>query len=137
MNDNENPDNERGNASYIEYEGMVGIYWLLKDLSGILLASTNSLSSGQHYGGWIIGLDDHYAFWEQKMSTKEYSWLSRRYRDDYSMLPRGRVSFNTITKKYVVYHGNWFCKEHIKLLKEYFHLEMYETVFEEDEHYYI
>ena len=113
----------------------VGIFWMNPDLESLFYASKQELSEGQSYFDWIIARDDHADLWDRLRSSGDLSGLPRRHRDDYSLLPRGRVSYNTKTKRYVVYHGNWLIKNTKRLIMDLFHLPKRSTDFELDEHY--
>lgn len=118
-----------------EQQASVGIYWLTPDRSHILLASRTPITAGLIYGDWFISPDGHYEFWQQQSKSQPLSNYPKAIRNDYAVLPRGRVSFHVPTSTYVVYHGNWFKPIHKALLNAYFHLPHSSTRYEYDEHY--
>lgn len=113
----------------------VGIFWMTPDRGAIFYASKNDLSEGQAYFDWIIARNDHAVLWESLRSSGKLMGLPRVYWDDYSLLPRGRVSYNTKTLRYLVYHGNWLSVKNRTLIIDAFHLPKWLTDFELDEHY--
>jgi ketosteroid isomerase-like protein len=114
---------------------VVGIFWLLADSSDIFSMTSQSLEEGEKYGDWIIAADDHVYRWDALRAAGDLQALPLFYQEDYFYLPRGRVSFNTKQNTYYVYHGNWFRKDHKKLLCERYGIEEADTVFEADIHY--
>jgi len=119
----------------IKLPPMVGIFWITPDLEDIFYASSVETDKGIVYGDWILGTDDHTILWDRLYSEGELKMLPRRYQEDYTLLPRGRVSFNSKAGEFTVYHGNWLKPKHKKIIMDRFHLARNQTVFEEDEHY--
>lgn len=115
--------------------GKVGIYWLTRQLDAFFIALTYDLDSGLPYGKWIISPEDHATYWDAHRQELPISSLSRLFQEEYYRLPRGRVSFDTESHRYTVYHGNWLSPAIKKLLRQGFDLKANKTVFEFDLHY--
>lgn len=113
----------------------LGIFWMTPDLEDIFHAATFSLEKAQHYGHWLISQDDHVDLWDRLLSEGELELLPKRYRADYSSLARGRVSYNTEDRRFVIYHGDWLEERHVELILDCFNLSGQDRVFELDEHY--
>lgn len=114
---------------------LIGIFWISPDGSCFFHAETIDVSEGMMYGDWIISKNDHVYVWEELEETGFLKTLHKRYKDEYYLLPRGRVSFNTINSKYYVYHGNWIKESHKKMIFDRYELNEANTVFEFDKHY--
>jgi hypothetical protein len=112
----------------------IGIFWL--HYSGavkIFYAHPVTIDLGQAYGDFINTLDSHYDVWE---SLKSQGFITSKI--DYTYLPRGRILYNKITSKYVVYTGSWIssASSAIKsVLASEFKLKKRSTVYETDLHY--
>ena len=75
--------------------GKVGIFWVF---NGKVLAAAYDLSAGQPYGDAINGLTDHVKHWPH------FQKLHPELRDkEYQDVPRGRVLFMRLTRKFHVY----------------------------------
>jgi hypothetical protein len=105
------------------------------DLNEIFHASVVQATIGFLYGDWIIGTEDHANLWESLFKEGELKMLPPRYQVDYTLLPRGRVSYNLKSERFFVYHGNWLRSKHRSLILKRFNLQRSRTSFEEDEHY--
>ena len=116
---------------------MVGIFWLIPDLSDFFYVEKTDVHSAQKYGQWLISKEDHNSVWEKLKQSGHLKYLPKCYKDEYWKLPRGRLSFNVMLSKYYVYHGNWFLKKHAKIIEKEFALSAEDVVYEEDEHYHI
>ena len=116
---------------------MVGIFWLLPDLSDFFYVEKIDVQVALEYGQWLISKEDHNNVWEKLKQADYLQYLPKIYRDEYWKLPRGRVSYNVPLGKYYVYHGNWFGKEHAKMIEKEFGFSHNDVVYEKDEHYYI
>ncbi len=116
---------------------MVGIFWMLPDLSDLFYSDITDIERAQKYGDWLITQEDHSNVWEKLKQSGYLQYLPEIYRDEYWKLPRGRISYNILHGKYYVYHGNWLLKKHTKIIEKAFALPADNIVYEEDEHYYI
>ena len=116
---------------------MVGMFWLLPDLSHLFYVNKTCIKQAEKYGDWLICQADHSSVWEYLEQSGYLQSLPKRYRAEYWKLPRGRVSYNVVLGKYFVYHGSWFTRKHAKIIEAEFELEAGNVVYEEDEHYYI
>ena len=114
---------------------MVGIFWLLPDLSGLFYVDKNSIKFAQKYGEWLIFQKDHSNVWDKLKQSGYLQYLPKRYRAEYWKLPRGRVSYNIVVGKYFVYHGNWFISQYSKIIEAEFDLPKDNVVYKEDRHY--
>ena len=114
---------------------MVGIFWLLPDLSDLFYVDKTNITFAQKYGDWLLSQEDHSNVWEKLKQNGYLHYLPKRYRDEYWKLPRGRVSYNILLGKYYVYHGNWFLIKHAKIIEKKFELPVNNIIYEEDEHY--
>lgn len=74
---------------------MVGIFWLIEDR---LVLDTSLLSEAEPYGDCLTHGNSHIDFWtvQQGLGT-----VSRHI--EYEEYPRGRVVFNTRTKRFTLY----------------------------------
>ena len=114
---------------------MVGIFWLLPDLSDLFYIDKTDIAFAQKYGDWLLSQEDHNNVWEKLKQNGYLHYLPKRYRDEYWKLPRGRVSYNILLGKYYVYHDDWFLIKHAKIIEKKFELPVNNIVYEEDEHY--
>ncbi|HUW71165.1 MAG TPA: hypothetical protein VMX33_13125 [bacterium] len=121
--------------SFGGHMGKVGIYWLNKPLDAFFLPLSYDLADSVAYGKWMISPEDHATYWDAHVREDPIRLLARRHRENYSCLPRGRVSYDTIAKRYYVYHGNWLTPQVQQLLMQEFSLEEADTIFEFDTHY--
>ncbi len=115
--------------------GKVGIYWLTRRFDALFIALTYDLEAGVSYGKWIISPDDHATYWDAHQHEPPINTLGRLDQEEYFRLPRGRVSFDTQSRRYTIYHGNWITPAVKKLLREGFALKAKEAIFEYDQHY--
>ncbi len=108
--------------------GRVGIFWVFK---GRVLAVTFALQEGQEYGDAINGLTDHVKYWLHFQKL-----LPALRHLEYQDVPRGRVLFMRLTRKYHVYMDKVLhnLKNKRALLKE-FELPKSTTRFLMDAHY--
>ena len=114
---------------------LVGIFWFYPNSTEFFRTAMVAVENGHQYGDWIIGDQDHATFWDYLLKEGALRGVGKKYREDYSLLPRGRVSYNKISSRYVVYHGNWLRPEHRKNILDAFQLPVEFTDFEEDAHY--
>lgn len=115
--------------------GMVGIFWLTRNLKDFFHVSAQKVTEGQLYGDWIISKDDHATLWEWLYKSGELNTIPRIHREDYAILPRGRVSFNRNTYTYIVYCGEWITDSIKTAVINRFDLSVSATIFEIDGHY--
>ena len=114
---------------------MVGIFWFLPDFSELFYVKKTCIEKAEKYGEWLICQADHSNEWARLEQSGYLHSLPKRYRAEYWLLPRGRVSYNVVLNKYFVYHGNWFTREHAKIIEVEFEIKSGNVVYEEDEHY--
>jgi len=106
----------------------VGIFWVYR---GRLLTAAVPVADGLSYGDAIHSQVDHVKFWPE---------LQRRImalRDlEYEQVPRGRVVFQGLEKRFCVYMDRKLHRQHIKrLLVNEFSLPRGKTDFLTDPHY--
>jgi len=116
---------------------MLGIFWFLPDFSELFYVKKICIEQAEKYEEWLICQADHSNEWARLEQSGYLHPLPKRYRAEYWLLPRGRVSYNVRLGKYFVYHGNWFTREHAKIIEVEFEIKSGNVVYEEDEHYYI
>jgi len=114
---------------------MVGIFWFYPGSTEFFKIALVEVTEGLNYGDWIIGHQDHATLWDSLLEEGKLRGISKKFRDDYSLMPRGRVSFNTKSNRFIAYHGNWLRDEHRKIILDAFRLPVESTDFEEDAHY--
>lgn len=114
---------------------MVGIFWLLPDLSDLFYSEQIDIAFAQKYEHWLISEENHSEIWEKLKRQNYLQHLPKVYREDYWKLPRGRVSYNILRGTYYVYHGNRFLKKNAKIIEKRFELSTGGIVYEEDFHY--
>jgi hypothetical protein len=113
----------------------IGIFWLTPDCCDLFYKTMQMLDEAQPYGDWIISPNDHYAVWDELEQAGKLNTLPVNLRPEYFYIPRGRVSYHTVDKTFVVYHGNWLndilkCK-----ICTAYKLDIAQTRFVIDEHY--
>lgn len=114
---------------------MVGIFWMAPDLDSFFYTISVELAQGIRYTDWIIANENHSKVWDDLLSKNELVSLPKRYWFDYTLLPRGRVSYRCKNKEYVIYHGNWLKERHKKMIVERYRLSDEKYQFEIDNHY--
>ena len=82
----------------------IGVFWLhLKEGKVRVFHSIPViLDFGHEYGDYIIAYHGHYDVWE---SLKRLGVVPKN--KPYVTLPRGRVAFDKVKNKYVVFIGKW------------------------------
>src|ERR1700683_612174 len=76
-------------------QSMVGIFWLIGDRLGL---DTSPLSEAEPYGDCLGHRTSHIDYWT---AQQRLGIVSREI--EYEESPRGRVVFNTKTKKFALY----------------------------------
>lgn len=90
----------------------VGLFFYVNDT---LLKESNPISEAETYGDFMIGKRSHYDVWDEKYYEK--------YRRPYDYYPRGRVAFNFIANKYVLYADKCIDEKGIKEIMGAFNIE--------------
>jgi len=82
---------------------MVGIFWLLGRL---LILDASPLSEAEPYGDCLGYRESHYNYWavQQRLGTVPCDM-------EYEESPRGRVVFNTKTKRFALYADRCILKQ--------------------------
>jgi len=105
-----------------ENKPKIGIFWLYVNSGNIEIfySRKKSVEYGQKYGSFIVDPDGHYNIWELIKENKIFPGNS-----NYEDLPRGRVAYNTETKQFFIYHGNYInsSNEIKSLIKTEFNLK--------------
>jgi len=113
----------------------IGIFWMAPDLASILVALDLPLCQGETYGDFIISASEHYSEWERLTAQGKLSSLPKHLRNNYEKVPRGRVSYDTVRRHSIVYHGDWLQPRHKAMILARFRLVHSRTDFVFDEHY--
>ena len=71
----------------------VGLYFVVK---GELLLHACTLAEGEHYGDFINFPESHDDVWRQR--------YYRKYRVDFDYFPRGRIIYNSVENRYLIYY---------------------------------
>src|SRR5208337_1083898 len=100
----------------------IGIFWLNPSMTKIFYGNCIPMPEALDHGDFKISAVDHFSEWERldKLGFLKEQGLSKFLRDDYALVPRGRVSYNKVTSHYEVYHGNWLQPKHKALINSYF-----------------
>lgn len=114
---------------------MTGIFWLTPDCNAVFFATTETLEESEKYGKWLISKYNHYTKWDELKAKGFLNALPENIKQEYFYLPRGRVSYDTETQKFCIFHGNWLKSKQKNLLCEHYQLEMENALFVYDEHY--
>ena len=111
-----------------EPEPRVGIFWLVDER---LIIDTTALSEAGKYGDFAIHEGDHVTLWAEMERRGEVP------RDtDYEEHPRGRVNYNTKTKRFTLFADRCILRKKnvVKELMRLMHLPS-DTALSTDEHY--
>jgi hypothetical protein len=116
----------------------VGIFW---QVNGVLVVDLSTLDEAEPYGDCITHATGHYECWDhwQTLSTTRLAALG--YPDcivstEYDHWPRGRVVYETPTRRFVLYADRRLQKpEVIDALKTAFGLNDAEVIVRSDSHY--
>lgn len=114
---------------------MTGIFWLTLNCNSVFFATTETLEESEKYGKWLISKYNHYSKWEEIKAKGLLNALPLHIQEEYFYLPRGRVSYDTETQKFCIFHGNWLKDQQRTLLCKHYQLGINNVVFVEDEHY--
>jgi len=109
----------------------IGIFWIcLKDKKiQVFHSIIETLEFSQNYGDFIVSAKEHSVIWD---SLARHNITPKN--SEYTDLPRGRIAYNTITKKYVAFHGKWITSEIKAIVKSEYKLKS-NTQWEPDFHY--
>lgn len=102
-------------------DGLVGIYFIANDA---LLLHTCSLEDGEAYGDFINYPDSHDTIWQ-----RDYY---RRYHFDFDYFPRGRIIYNKLKNRYMLFYDACVISEAETLRNRY---PKGKCIVELDEHY--
>ena len=83
----------------------IGIFWLNPSKTKILYGNCVPMPEGLDHGDFKISAVDHFSEWERlnKLGFLKEQGLPKSLRDDYALVPRGRVSYNKVASRYEVY----------------------------------
>ena len=72
----------------------VGIFWIYNNQ---IIGKTYSLSEAEEYGDFLSPILGHYEYWEEIQKQ-----VPELYYEEYENIPRGRIVYNRINKKFVL-----------------------------------
>ena len=106
--------------SSLKNDPRIGIFWICHDGNSwnIFHSISYTIELGQTYGDFVIAGESHDPIWE---SLKRHRIIPQR--SVYTDLPRGRVAYSVIEKKYWVYAGKWIDKKLKQVIKDEFSLD--------------
>jgi hypothetical protein len=119
-------------------EPAVGIFWHIGDA---LVIDRSSLDEAEPYGDCITHAAGHYERWEEWQALGSSRLVSTGYpaligSSEYDEWPRGRVVYETLAKRFVLYADRRLQKPGIiKALKGAFGLDDCNVVVMSDQHY--
>lgn len=114
----------------------IGVWWLNKNKTRVIFKEKIYLtdkSNLEEYDDSVVTKNDHYSMWE----TLSENDILRNNGDpeDYTSLPRGRVIYDKIEDKYVIFSGSWFTGRIKALIAQEYGLPLSKVEIEYDEHY--
>jgi len=122
-------------------ERFVGIFWMVPDATGVLVADRTSLADAERYGAFLTHPRGHYDVWSAWQGLGP-AGLSRRGLPaaiawhEYEDCPRGRIVFNTEDGGFVIYADRSLqTPTAVDVVKARFGLTAARTVVRGDPHY--
>jgi len=116
----------------------VGIFWRVQD---VLLVERSSLPQAEEYGECLTHSGGHYERW-QEWQSRGAPWLTKSgfppeiASTEYDDWPRGRVVYETVPKRFVIYADRRLqTPEIIDHLKNAFGLAAENAIVKSDAHY--
>jgi hypothetical protein len=89
-----------------------------------------TIENGLNYGDFIIAHEAHYETWE---TLKKQNKVPKE--SEYDDIPRGRVLYNRVQKRYKVFTGKWITKAIKLIISSEFKLPKTGVIWDTDEHY--
>ena len=110
-------------------ESIIGIFWIYKNQ---IFFKTQKLKDIKMVNGFKDSNLSHYQVWDE-IKNKHPKFYLFEYED----IPRGRIVYDTIENKFIVYCNKDILKNEVskKLILKNFDLLNKKVVFKEDEHY--
>lgn len=112
----------------------VGIWWFYD--GQLLFADSVELKDGQTYGDCIIGPSDHADYWDKLAVYEKMHVLPPELREEYFLVPRGRVVYHKDSNRFTILHGG-LKKAELNKIRKFFCLPKSQTDFDTDFHYQI
>jgi hypothetical protein len=116
----------------------VGPYWFVRDDSGIvlLMAHRCALAQAEQYGDFLTCPHGHYEVWEGRRSRRGEDSIGTIVRDcEYEEWPRGRVVFNSVEGRFIVYADKQIREDDLGRVLEHFGIPPERVAFMSDGHY--
>ncbi len=114
-------------------EPLIGIFWLYN--GQLFYAESSPLEEGQKSTISIDYKGGHYTSWFIMGKNKILDVLPMSLRDEYDLIPRGRVIYHFPKEKFIVYHGDDWSEEVYKDIKKRYNLPDDQTIDDIDMHY--
>ena len=110
----------------------IGIFWLQyrNGEFSVFHEISYPIEHGSSYGDFIIAENPHYDTWET-LKNKGIVPQNSEYVD----IPRGRVLYNRVLKRYKVFTGKWVTPAIKKIISSAFNLPKRGVIWETDRHY--
>jgi hypothetical protein len=111
---------------------MIGIYWLQckGGLFSIFHSIPYTIEFGMEYGNFIIAKEAHYETW---LFLQKRGAIPKNA--EYDDIPRGRVLYNKVQKRYKVFTGRWVIPVIKSVISANFRLPKRGVIWDTDEHY--
>ncbi len=125
-------------AALAPTKASVGIFW---GVNGVLVIDRSTLYEAEPYGDCITHAAGHYDRWQEWQALGKAQSEALGYPDciastEYDQWPRGRVVYETLTKRFVLYADRRLLKpDIIDALKSAFGLNDAEVIVKSDLHY--
>jgi hypothetical protein len=110
----------------------IGIFWLqYRDGEfSVFHKISYPVECGSEYGDFIVADNSHYETWE---ALKKDGVVPQN--SEYVHIPRGRVLYNRVLKRYKVFTGKWVTPAIKKAIADAFDLPNRGVIWDMDEHY--
>ena len=119
----------------------IGIFWLTKDLSEVAISLKSPIfspNSTEKYGEFRISKFQHSVCWDKLKKDGKLPAIDLDA-DNYTSIPRGRLTYNYENASVMVIGGEWIHNKNVQeLLKEEFNLDSVKYYFRDegrDAHY--
>jgi hypothetical protein len=125
-------------AAVVPTQPAVGIFW---GVDGVLVIDRSTLDEAEPYGDCITHAAGHYQRWQEWQALGATRLAAEGYPDriawtEYDQWPRGRIVYETPTRRFVLYADRRLQKPDIVgALKTAFGLNDAEVIVRSDSHY--